>query len=88
MERGKQIEQASVEYQMSTNPRAIGGAAFEDLIYRANINPAFIDGANWADEHPRKGLVDIDKACKWLTNTEIGAFPYKLIEEFRKAMEE
>ena len=48
----------------------------------------FIQGAEWADEHPRKGLVDIDRACEWLKNTEIGTFPYKLIEEFRKAMEE
>lgn len=24
----------------------------------------FIGGAEWADQHPRKGLVDIEKACK------------------------
>lgn len=100
MERGKQIEQASVEYQMSTNPRAIGGAAFEDLIYRANINPDFINGANWADEHPRKGLVDIEKVCKWMNeslviedskkwyvNNKI-TLKERMIEDFRKAMEE
>jgi len=25
-------------------------------------------GAMWADEHPRKELVDIDEACEWLEN--------------------
>lgn len=29
----------------------------------------------------------IEEACKWLKYTEIGAFPYKLIEEFRKDLE-
>ena len=28
--------------------------------------PAFIEGAEWADQHPRKGLVDIEKACNFL----------------------
>ena len=23
----------------------------------------FIEGTNWSDEHPREGLVDIDKVC-------------------------
>lgn len=50
-----------------------------------NVGKAdFIAGANWADEHPRKGLVDIDKVCEFLRTT---TFPYKLIEKLRKAME-
>ena len=52
------------------------------------LKDGFVAGAQWADEHPKKGLVDIDRACEWLKNTEIGTFPYKLIKEFRKAMEE
>lgn len=28
----------------------------------------------------------IEEACEWLRTTDIGTFPYKLIEEFRKAM--
>lgn len=28
----------------------------------------FIVGAEWADENPKKGLVSIDKVCKWLEN--------------------
>ena len=43
----KDIEKASVNYQMSTRPIAIGGDAFDDMIYRMNINPSFISGAEW-----------------------------------------
>lgn len=44
---GKDIEKASVDYQMSTHPKAIGGDAFGDMVYRMNINPSFISGAEW-----------------------------------------
>lgn len=44
---GKDIEKASVDYQMSTRPMAIGGDAFGDMVYRMNINPSFISGAEW-----------------------------------------
>ena len=43
----KDIEKASVNYQMSTHPKAIGGDAFGDMVYRMNINPSFISGAEW-----------------------------------------
>ena len=43
----KDIEKASVNYQMSTHPKAIGGDAFGDMIYHMNINPSFISGAEW-----------------------------------------
>ena len=45
--KGKDIEKASVDYQMSTHPMAIGGDAFDDIVYRMNINPSFISGAEW-----------------------------------------
>ena len=55
----------------------------------------FLEGAKWADEHPRKGLVDIDKACKYWTtialNEEEGEIGYYLlshIEDFKKVMKE
>ena len=44
---GKDIEKASVDYQMSTRPMAIGGDAFGNMVYRININPSFISGAEW-----------------------------------------
>ena len=43
----KDSEKASVNYQMSTHPKAIGGDAFDDMVYRMNINPSFISGAEW-----------------------------------------
>ena len=41
------IEKASVEHQMSQRPMAIGGDAFADMVYKMNINPSFIAGAEW-----------------------------------------
>ena len=32
------------------------------------VCPDFIKGAEWADSHPRKGLVDIEKVCEVLKN--------------------
>jgi hypothetical protein len=51
---------------------------------------AFVQGALWADENPRKGLVDIDKAYEWIADhiTEYLDRSDYMAEEFRKAMEE
>ena len=27
----------------------------------------YIQGAKWADQHPRKGLWDAEKVCKWIS---------------------
>lgn len=66
MTRKEEREQASVEYQMSKRPMALGGDAFADMVYKININPSFIAGAEWADEHPREGLISINKVVDWL----------------------
>ncbi len=47
---------------------------------------AFEGGAVWADEHPRKGLVDIDKVCKWLEKGGYFVNNTETIEDFRNAM--
>lgn len=73
--------------------------AFDLDVGDLNTNrDTFIDGAKWADEHPRKGLVDIDKACEWLNyvlrngcfvNNDVGEREIKaVIEDFKKKMEE
>jgi hypothetical protein len=62
---------------------------------------SYRQGAEWADRHPRQGLVDIDKACAWLAENFIGECGYiategtyisfntkPAVEAFRKAMEE
>lgn len=52
----------------------------------------FKDGANWADNHPKKGLIDIKKAAEWIKNAFKGTFGEGLAEnikqEFIKKMTE
>lgn len=57
--KSKKIEQASVDYQMSKCPMAIGGSAFDDMIYRVNINLSFIAGAKWAIDEVIQNLNEI-----------------------------
>ena len=102
MTREEQREKASVEYQLSKRPMAIGGDAFADMVYKMNINPSFIAGAIYADEHPREGLWDKEKVCKFLKmvlettdanydETYIRSFQFnnvdELIEDLCKEME-
>lgn len=44
-------------------------------------------GAEWADAHPRKGLVDIEKVCEWLKKGGYFVNNTETMEDFRKAME-
>lgn len=65
----------------------------------SNSQEKFIEGAKWADEHPRKGLWDAEKVIKFIhtiftetisgnvisrTNTTVD----EVIKDLRKAMEE
>ena len=50
MTREEQIREASIDYQLSTNPRAIGGDAFADFAREMNVNPSFIAGVKWAEK--------------------------------------
>ena len=58
------------------------------------ICDAFEAGKNWADENPKPGLVDINKAVKWLKENEAKYWsskydtPQRLLDDFKKAMEE
>lgn len=81
MERKKQIFEAGQKYLDSMD---------EFQRYHTYPKGAFIDGAKWADEHPKQGLISIDKACEWL---ESALRPYvgycdtaDIVESFRKAM--
>lgn len=60
----------------------------------------FTIGVEWADSRPRKGLVDIEKACEWLEE-HVREYKYydpdcsdgnidvdDLVYTFKKAMEE
>ena len=44
------------------------------------------DAIDWADAHPRKGLMDIEKACEWLNEHTVLSEKW-IIEDFCKAME-
>lgn len=74
----------------------------DELIDAAKRNAAivseFIKGAEWADQHPRKGLWDTEKVCEWLKEN---AWLYDIVQvhcvqtniddiihDLRKAMEE
>lgn len=57
MTREEQIKEASIDYQLSTNPRAIGGDAFADFAREMNVNPSFIAGAKWADDNPSQQVL-------------------------------
>lgn len=61
------------------------------------MRECFIKGAEWADQHPRKGLWDTEKVCNILRNKmdsnwfyeKIGRADYdSIIEDLRKAMED
>lgn len=49
MTREEQIREASIDYQLSTDPQAIGGDAFADFAREMNVNPSFIAGVKWAE---------------------------------------
>ena len=92
----KEIEKASVKYQMATCPMAIGCNTFVKLVYKCNISPAFIAGAEWAI-----GKV-IEEAYEWLMENagkyssiencedddgvEFVFHKRKLAEDFKEAM--
>lgn len=57
---------------------------------------SIMEGIEWADEHPKDGLVSIDKVCKYLESLvyqEFSGAPLErvfdeyAIKQFRKAME-
>lgn len=66
---------------------------YSNGVFTDGMRDCFIKGAEWTDQHPRKGLVDIEKACEWLSDY-IKYFNFwedgtqRDVEEFRKAMEE
>ena len=84
MTREEEKELASEEYIKST------------LVGSPYIKKAsFKRGVEWGDEHPRKGLVDIDKVYKWLeenlhmyNTSECKGDRIAFVEDFKKAMEE
>lgn len=47
----------------------------------------FETGAEWADQHQRKGLWDSEKVCEWIGNHLLTSSQGSVLEDLRKAME-
>lgn len=60
-DRQYQLTGAAIDYCRKELPHYDGEALGE-------IVDAFEAGAEWADEHPKEGLVNLDKVCEWLEN--------------------
>ena len=46
-----------------------------DKSYAASLeSKGFIKGAEWSDEHPRKGLVDIEKVKEFLSSVDLNFY--------------
>ena len=59
--------------------------ASEEFGFFKAAEAMFTAGAEWADHHPRKGLVDIEKVCKFLDGYSF--IPTYVINELKQAME-
>ncbi len=52
----------------------------------------YIQGAEWADQHPRKGLVDIEKVIEYMKKNSRFNYlletDWEVLDDLRKAMED
>ena len=44
----------------------------------------FLTGVEWADEHPKEGLVSIEKAAEWVKNSFKGTLGEGLAEKIKQ----
>ena len=82
MTRKEEIRNASIEYTLKNRPKCIGGDSFAEMADELNRNPAFEEGAKWADK------TMIEKACKWLLKGGYFVNNTETINDFKRAMEE
>ena len=91
MTREEEIQEAAEHYEQvdATNLACDYGWGDRDIQQQC-----FKAGVEWADQHPRKGLVDIEKVCKFINENvreyhKSGVFHIgDFIKDLRKAMEE
>lgn len=90
--REEEIEKQGTTYSDIASNYIEWGDGFEDYDDREYVERAFIEGAKWADNNPKEGLVDINKAREWVKNAFVGPFgegmANNIADEFVKAMEE
>ena len=91
MTRQEEIINRSIEYGKE-NP-----SEYDDERYDlSDLEFAFEEGAKWADQHPKEGLVDVERVEQWIKDcfaflNDAGHHNFKVdkfIENFRIAMEE
>ena len=69
MNRQEQIEAAVDNYTDNpANYLEYSDDGWEDKTDIGYVERAFMAGVEWADAHPDKGLVSIDKVCEYLAN--------------------
>ena len=44
----------------------------------------FLSGVEWADEHPKEGLVSLEKSAEWVKNCFKGTFGERLGENIKQ----
>ena len=64
MTREEEIKNASIEYTLKNRPKCIGENSFAEMADELNRNPAFEEGAEWADEHPVNVWHDVSEEPK------------------------
>lgn len=78
MDREEQIRTAALKH--------CGDTYMKEIAYAM-----FCFGARWTDEHPKEGLVSIDKACEYLESAIRPYMGYSatcdFVDAFRKVME-
>ena len=94
MIRKEQINKAAGNYTDNRNNYYTEWEGYSDIEL---VEKAFIEGAKWADEHLKEGLVSIDEVCEWIEDN-IFDFPWydwdktmsvkDITNELRKTMKE
>ena len=71
---------AAIQYCRKNHPHYDG-----DIM--GDITDTFEAGAEWADEHPKEGMISLDKVVKYLEQYHTGVRGKEFIEDFINAME-
>ena len=83
MSRDEEIKKAEIKYSDDT--------LFDGCDYVGQVakQEAFIAGAKWADEHPQKDLVNINKVIDWLRDNFITEYDdYEALSDFNHLLKE
>lgn len=83
MSRDEEIKKAEIKY---SNDTLFDGC---DYVGQFAKQEAFIAGAKWADEHPQKDLVNINKVIDWLRDNFTTKYDdYEALVDFNHLLKE